>query len=343
MPMTITTDINKIPIPEWDNFIENHPNGTVFQSHSMYLLFQSTKKFKPVIIAAFNDNKLIGICLSTIIREYSSKIGFLTSRTVSYGGPLIDNDVANSDEILDLILKKLIKEVKNKSVFIQFRNFFDWKEKKEIFHNNDFNYLDRLNFLVDTTSEQDVKKRMSSSKLRQVKKSLKGGAEIIDPENIEQVQDFYQILYSLYKYKVNKPLPDWSFFKDFYEQSKKGKLGIIKLIKYKDEIVGGILSPLLKEKVIYEWYICGLDREHKNVYPSVLATWAAIDYAINNNLQVFDFMGVGVPNRDYGVREFKAKFGGEMVSFGRFGRINNRVLYAITEVGFNVLAWLKKI
>ena len=40
----------------------------------------------------------------------------------------------------------------------------------------------------------------------------------------------------------------------------------------------------------------GLDEEFKNVYPSVLATWAPIDYALKNNLKVFDFMGVGVPD-----------------------------------------------
>ncbi len=204
-------------------------------------------------------------------------------------------------------------------------------------------YLERLNYLVDTTSEKDVRKRMSSSKMRQVKKGLKEGAEIVDPENIEQVKEFYKLLYYLYKYKVKKPLPEWSFFKSFYEQSKDGRLGIIKLIKYKDEIIGGILSPVLKNKVIYEWYICGMDREYKNLYPSVLATWAAIDYGVKNNLKIFDFMGVGVPDKDYGVREFKSKFGGEMVNYGRFGRINNKFLYAITEVGFNVLAWLKKI
>jgi len=103
------------------------------------------------------------------------------------------------------------------------------------------------------------------------------------------------------------------------------------------------LSPVLPGKVIYEWYICGLDAEFKNVYPSILATWAAIDYANKNNIQMFDFMGVGVPGKDYGVREFKSKFGGEMVNFGRFGRVNNKFLYGITEMGFNLLALLKKI
>ncbi len=104
-----------------------------------------------------------------------------------------------------------------------------------------------------------------------------------------------------------------------------------------------VLSPVFRDKVIYEWYICGLDQEYKHVYPSVLATWAAIDYAVKNNIKTFDFMGVGVPDRDYGVRDFKAKFGGEMVNYGRFGRINNKFLYAITEIGFNILAALRKI
>lgn len=343
MSYTITTDINKINVSEWDRFIENHPNGTVFQSHSMYALFKNSKNFKPVNIAVYADNKLIAICLGCIIMEYSSKIGFFTSRTVVYGGPLIETTVNNPDEVLDLLLKRLILQVKNKSIFIQFRNFFEWNDRKEIFHRNDFDYLERLNYLVDTTSEQDIKKRMSSSKLRQVKKGLKEGAEIIDPENIGQVREFYDILVHMYRHKVKKPLPKWSFFKSFYELSKQDKLGIIKLVKYDNRIVGGILSPVLKGKVIYEWYVCGLDVEYKKVYPSVLATWAAIDYANKNNIPVFDFMGVGVPDKDYGVRDFKAKFGGDLVNYGRFGRINNPFLYTITEIGYNILSAIKKI
>jgi len=74
-----------------------------------------------------------------------------------------------------------------------------------------------------------------------------------------------------------------------------------------------------------------------------MATWAAIDYALKNNIKAFDFMGVGVPDKDYGVRDFKAKFGGEQVNYGRFGRINNKFLYAITEIGFNLLALLRRI
>ncbi|MEZ5199010.1 MAG: hypothetical protein R2764_22305 [Bacteroidales bacterium] len=92
--------------------------------------------------------------------------------------------------------------------------------------------------------------------MRQIKKGLKTGAEIIKPENIDQVKEFYDILYYLYKYKVRKPLPRWSFFENFYKQTQDGKLGIIRLIKYEGKIIGGILSPITPN----EWYICGLMR-----------------------------------------------------------------------------------
>ena len=185
---------------------------------------------------------------------------------------------------------------------------------------------------------------MSESRRRQLNKALKSGAEIIEPGSIEQVKEFYDILYKLYRYKVRKPLADWSFFENFYKQTiPRPGIGIIRLIRYQDRIIGGILAPVFGQKCIYEWYVCGLDKEYKEQYPSVLATWAALDYAINNNIETFDFMGVGKPDVPYGVRDFKARFGGELVNYGRLTRINNRFLYNIAELGYNVLALLKKI
>jgi lipid II:glycine glycyltransferase (peptidoglycan interpeptide bridge formation enzyme) len=343
MQINVISDHRKIDFGKWDEFVNNHPSGTVFQSSDMYLLFINTRNFDPVPIVIMENEKIAGLMLAVIIREFSGPIGYFSSRTVIYGGPLISLESDRKDEILDMLLKELISKVKGHSIFIQFRNFTDQTASINVFVQNGFKYMERLNYLVDTQSEETVKRNISSSKLRQINKGLKTGAEIIDPENIKQVKDFYEILHYLYKYKVKKPLPAWEFFNNFYEQSKTGKLGVIKLIKFNNRIIGGILSPVFSNKVIYEWYVCGLDEEFKNVYPSVLATWAPIDYAIKNNLQVFDFMGVGIPDRDYGVREFKAKFGGELVNYGRFGRINNKFLYIITEIGFNILALLKKI
>jgi hypothetical protein len=213
----------------------------------------------------------------------------------------------------------------------------------DVFRAAGFQYRERLNLIVDTASRETVLQNISESRWRQVRKSLRLGACSIEPESLDQVREFYDILHDLYKFKVKKPLPAWDFFKEFYLLSREGKVGIIRLVKFEDKIIGGILAPVTPGKTIYEWYVCGLDHEYKDVHPSVLATWAAIDHAVRNNIPNFDFMGVGIPEREYGVREFKSRFGGEMVNYGRFARVNNKLLYVTAEAGYNLLAMLKKI
>lgn len=310
----------------------------------MYDLFAATPRFRPVIVASMDANgALNGILLGVNIREMRGPLGFFSSRVVVYGGPLLRVREEEEEEIADMLLRKLITETRRESLFIQFRNFYDMRTLLNVFDRNGFEYHERLNLLVDTGSAEEVKKNMSGSKWRQVQKGLRAGARIIEPENTGQLREFYNILHTLYKYKVRKPLPPWRFFRDFMEAGNGRKPGIILLVEYKGKIIGGILCPITPGRTIYEWYVCGLDQKYKSVYPSVLATWAAIDYALKNNIPEFDFMGVGLPDKDYGVRVFKTKFGGKMVNYGRFARINNQSLYSLAELGYNVLALLKKI
>ena len=309
----------------------------------MYELFLKTEKFNPLVLAAYKNEKLCGVLMGVLIHEINGPGKLLSSRFVIYGGPLLKGDEVQKKTCLELLLKKLIRETRKKALFIQFRNFTSQENFIPIYNKLGFHLIDRLNYIINISSQDVVLKNMSESRRRQVKKALKSGVEIIEPQDISQVREFYNILYRLYRFKVQKPLPDWSFFENFYQNSINGRLGIIRLIKLEDKIIGGILSPVLENKCIYEWYVCGLDRECKNQYPSVLATWAGLEYAINNNIQHFDFMGVGKPEKEYGVRDFKARFGGELVNYGRITRINNRFLYSIAELCFNVLALFKKI
>jgi lipid II:glycine glycyltransferase (peptidoglycan interpeptide bridge formation enzyme) len=175
---------------------------------------------------------------------------------------------------------------------------------------------------------------MSSSKIRQIKKGLAAGAQIVEAQEIGEVRQFYDLLHDLYKSKIKKPLPGWSFFKSFHDLSLKEYIGKYILVKRMGKVIGGIMCPLTKDRSLYEWYVAGDDRGNKEFYPSVLATWGAIEYAARNNFLAFDFMGAGKPDGDYGVREFKAKFGGRLVDFGRFEKVHKSNLYRIAKIGF---------
>ncbi len=354
-------------------------------------LFEATRNFDPLLLGVYDEQKLFGVLLGVFIHERKGPGKLFSSRFVVYGGPLLIGSNEQKRACLDNLLKELIKQTTGKALFIQFRNYFSWADYLDVFEKHRFTFLERMNFVIqipgvedrgpktknrktnikdpvssiqyggtsdqqpETLSSEYVLRKFSSSRRRQIRKGLENGAEIIEPQNIDQVKEFYNILYKLYRYKVRKPLADWTFFKNFYKHSRKqgnngtaeqwnsGSIGIIRLICYDGKIIGGILAPVFEDKCIYEWYVCGLDKEYKNQYPSVLATWSAIEYAATNNIKSFDFMGVGVPETPYGVRDFKARFGGELVNYGRLTRINNQFLYNIAELGYNVLALLRKI
>jgi lipid II:glycine glycyltransferase (peptidoglycan interpeptide bridge formation enzyme) len=121
----------------------------------------------------------------------------------------------------------------------------------------------------------------------------------------------------------------------------KFKIGKYFVVIFDDEIIGGIMCPILQNKCIYELYVCGLDEKYKYQYPSVLSTWAAIQYANKNNIDLFDFMGAGRIDSSYGVREFKSKFGGRLVEHGRYILKLNRLLYFMGGKYLLFIGWIR--
>ena len=113
------------------------------------------------------------------------------------------------------------------------------------------------------------------------------------------------------------------------------------LVKYEGKVISGMMCPILDGKAIYEWYVCGLDENFRECYPSVVATYAAIEYAKEHGLQLFDFMGAGKPDIPYGVRDFKMEFGGELVEYGRYVCVQKPILYKLGKLGIEILRYKK--
>ena len=94
-------------------------------------------------------------------------------------------------------------------------------------------------------------------------------------------------------------------------------------------------------KCVYEWYECGLNAVYKEQYPSVMATWAGMTMAHESCCARYDMMGAGEPRVPYGVRDFKAEFGGELVEHGRFLCVSKPIQYKIGVMGVKTLKKLK--
>lgn len=88
--------------------------------------------------------------------------------------------------------------------------------------------------------------------------------------------------------------------------------------------------PELMEPFVYA-------AENKDQYPSVMATYAGIQLAKQSGCKRYDMMGAGEPGVPYGVRDFKAEFGGKLVEHGRFLCVCKPMLYRIGKWGVKIL------
>jgi lipid II:glycine glycyltransferase (peptidoglycan interpeptide bridge formation enzyme) len=99
-----------------------------------------------------------------------------------------------------------------------------------------------------------------------------------------------------------------------------GPLERIKIfIAYREREPVGTSVMLLYKDVAYEWYWGA--KIIKSLYPAEFLTWHRIEWAKRNGFSLYDFGGAGWPDQPYGVRDFKAKFGGELVDYGRYRKV----------------------
>jgi serine/alanine adding enzyme len=318
----------------WDEYVNSHEYGTVFHSSFLYDVFAKTKDFKPfALFATDQDNRIKAMLQGFTQTVKSGMLATISTRTVLMKSPLY----SHADD-LKALLTGLREYTKGKTIYTEIRNHWLDATVRQVYEDLGFQFQEHLNFVVDCSDSANVWQLLSESKRRQLKKALAGKIKILESPEIEQFNQFYAILHKLYKEKVRKPVPSYDFFRLLHEYSISNPDHIkFLLIEFQGKIIGGICCPISGKKAIHEFYVAGLDAEYKELYPSSLATWVAIDYAAKNGIAVFDFMGAGSPDEDYGVREFKSRFGGTLTNPGRYIYVQSPLRMKIAETGFNLL------
>ena len=365
---------SEIDREEWSRLVRESRTGTWFQTPEAYDFFASQPElFHPFVVGVYSHPlpALRGVCVGYVTVEKNPIKQFFTRRAIIIGGPCLADD-CSEEEVIELLkgvretaslqlspegergtaqnppvtggskrgLSSLFlgRDGAGSPIYIETRNLNDYSRWRRAFEKAGFDYQPHLNFHVDCTDKAKMWERLSDNRKRQIKKAIKNGAEIKTDEITEaDIKEWYSILNDLYHTRVKTPLFPLSFFLDFFRRGR----GKYILVMHEGVVIGGIMCPIMKDKCIYEWYVCGNDTKYKSQNPSVMATYAALDYACERGLPLFDFMGAGQPDEPYGVRDFKSRFGGELVEHGRFLCITKPLLYRIGVLGVKILKGIK--
>jgi lipid II:glycine glycyltransferase (peptidoglycan interpeptide bridge formation enzyme) len=148
----------------------------------------------------------------------------------------------------------------------------------------------------------------------------------------------YQLLERTYA-NADVPLADGSLFEAAFEILHPRRMIKFLLARLGDSYIAGSVELLYKD-TIYGWY-GGVERAFSGYVPNELLQWNIFRWGAENGYKVYDFGGAGKPDEEYGVRDFKAKFGGELVCYGRNTHVHSPRLLWLSKLGYGLMRrWL---
>lgn len=309
---------NEIDTIRWSQLLFHSSVGSFFQSPEAYSFFSGCDGMTSEAYGVEQDGQLQGVMVVTLYSEGGWHRRF-TSRAIVNGGPLLDDNI--SHEALLSLLSFVVGSLRKRCIYLETRNFNDYSRWRSTFLEAGFSYEPHFNFHI--TTDDKVDSRMDKGRRRKIRRARENGATVTQDNSA--IAAFHALLSDLYQTKIHKPLSPLAFFEELVKQP------FTHLFVVKDpagNVIGGQLCVELSGKVLYSWFCCGLDSQYHDLYPSIMANYAAIRYAADNGFSRLDMMGAGSPgDGGYGVRDFKAQFGGALVEHGRFLHVFNHIVY----------------
>ena len=322
-------------VKQWGEFVYNHPHGNIFQTPEMAEVYKRTKNYEPITLAAVDSNteEILAVLQAVVIKEMDGILGSFSARSVIQGGPIFIED-ENGIKVLKLLMEHYNKVAQKKVIYTQIRTMWDTSSISSFLDDMDYKYEEHLNFLIDLNRpEEEIWRNLKRDKKRGVTNARKRGIIIEDVRDKNILQTFYTIIKETYK-NARVPLANISLFESAFDILVQKDMAKFYLAKYEDTFIGARLATTYKN-VVFDWYAGALS-DYLSLSINEALVWHILKERANNGYLTFDFGGAGNPDEEYGVREFKRQFGGEMVNFGRYVKIHSPIKMKIAEKGFKI-------
>jgi serine/alanine adding enzyme len=324
---------------QWRHFVESQPTSNIFHTLEMLQVFARAKRHRPTLWAATdNDGEVLALLLPMQITLMDGLLRRLTTRAVVYGSVLYDPSPAG-EEALATLLRTYAQDADREVLFTELRNLSDLSAVQPMLNDCGFVYEDHLNYLIDLDRPvEEVVQDIGVRTRKHIRRGLTKQKVVVEEVTERgQIGVCYDLLRKSYA-GARVPLADRSLFEAAFDVLYPRGMVKFLLARVGDAYVAASVELLYKD-VIYGWY-GGVDRAYTGYTPSELLIWHIFKWGVENGYRLYDFGGAGKPDREYGVRDFKAKFGGELVCHGRNICVHAPGLLHLSRWGYAAYRWL---
>jgi hypothetical protein len=319
--------------PLWDRFVDEHPKGSAFHTSEMVRAFQGARGHRPLALASVTSaGTVMAILVAVRVQTLPSPMGRLSSRSVFYAEPLC-KDHPESMKALSQLVARHDEQMSRTVLFAEVRPLFAPGNERIVLERAGYAYLDYLNYLNDVTLPVKVMwsqlHKGAQYAIRQCEKRGLVAREVPAEIAVDQLYPLLKLSYA----HSGIPLVDRSLFDETVRMS--GPRGMAKFFAVYEGDQPVAMDVLLTfKRQMYLWY-GGVSRSCEGS-PCSLLRWYELKWAHKQGYLVCDAGGAGWPDIPYGVRDFKRKFAGKLVQFGRYRKVYSPWRLALAEKVYNL-------
>lgn len=328
--------INNCDAQKWDEFVFNHPKGLIYQTSSMKKVYDNTRNYLPISLAAIDSENgcILGILQTSLISEFSGPFESFTSRSIIHGGPLIVDGKIGLESGLQL-LRYYDDLIRKKAVYSEIRNMDYNSAITDIYSNMGYLENEHFNSYIDLTIGKDgLWDGLKRDKKRGIKKAEKKGIYVDLCDDKDDLPLFYDMLKETYAH-AKIPLADYSLFESVFDILMPVNKALFLFAKGDNGKPIAAQLALLYDQRIYAWYT-GAIRDELQKHPGDCLIWYLLKYGSENGYELFDFGGGGSPTKKQNLREYKSRFGAEFNNHGRYIKIHSSIKNLIANSGYNI-------
>lgn len=320
---------DNVSLDQWWEFTDSNQLASVFHTPYFHQIFEGMANYKPFVIFAIDgEDKIVGMLNGFIQQMVPILPSCMSSRGVVMQSPLFVNK-----DVLQSLISGYNRQFGHKVLYTEIRSHTSMSEYSSIMMNHKYKHEEHLNILVDLTQSEEVLWRQVHQKRRnEIRKAKKNGLEFRKLDNYELLSA-YNILKEVYT-RARLPLMGVDFFYRCANYSNSKCKLVMYGTFYNNELIGTMFT-LQYKKTIYDYY-AGSYAAYYHMNPNDLIPWEVFLDGKLNGFEVFDFGGAGNPKTPYGVRNYKMKFGGILVNYGRYKYTRYNLLYELFELSLKL-------
>ena len=316
--------------PRWDAYVASHPQGTIFHTCGMLRAYATAPKHEVLAMAAVGDDHSIQAIVPAVKVSTLSGIGsHISSRSIWYAEPICE-PTEQGRAALDQLTQLHDRRARS-CLFTEIRNIAAAQHERPVLEDRGYQYKDYLNYVVDTSdSVENLFSRVSKSTRNKIRRTEKRGVAIELDNSHAAIERMYRMVRESYA-RSEVPLADETLFHAALDELPENVQ--VRVALHESDVIAGGISLVYGER-FYAWY--GGSLRQNGLSPFDLLTWDEIKWSAKNGLRYYDFGGAGWPDEEYGPREFKKKFGGDLVDYGRYRRIPSPLKLKLAESAYQI-------